>query len=736
MPNDSRCTDVSWWWLAGGHLAFWVASRRVNKPMPPAALILLSAVLDTSSQGYGYDKLGDRAPELSPVIHISPLLPPTLLLHSPIDSVVPFEGVASFHQQLLKHNVPTQLYTKNLDNHGFYGLNASNIINNYIYMTKLRNDCIQSLPTKKNMFALGQKLKFFSLNQIRNSLTLGTVSAILTALPLCAAEKIYIVYGPLRLSLGVDSLETLGKEGVVNKELDFYLGAAGVKKEQEGEIQQALITRYDIEPIRLYRFLRTPTGEELLERIGILISLPGGRNGKYVLRGALIQAALDQEEGLTILNFLGYLATDIQLNMPEILQAINYLRILVDATEALTEDISVLSAQAASETSIDYSTLPDLRQPGDYGVQPVQVIQLRDQSRAPRSGSLRDRSFYVHLYQPQRWRQGKTPVVVVSHGLSSSPGDFADVAQQLASYGYLVALPQHPGSDNEQFQAMLEGYSRKLYELEEFINRPLDVTYLLDELERRNATEFDGRLNLDHVGVLGHSFGGYTAIALAGATLDLDNVKLYCENDVWEPNLSMLLQCRALDLPRQDYNFRDERVQAVGVMNPLNTVVFGPEGLSQVEIPVIIAAGTNDPATPAVIEQIRSFVWLNTPDKYLVVMKGQAHFLRMPKVDSKVKNLVDSVANIKSMDLDIINLYGNTLATAFSQVYVAREEEYRVYLQSGYWQYISTEPNPIYFVDSSAVVPLSESYNRLAPADIPHNILEPAEIHQVSVTDP
>lgn len=256
------------------------------------------------------------------------------------------------------------------------------------------------------------------------------------------------------------------------------------------------------------------------------------------------------------------------------------------------------------------------------------------------------------------------------------------------------------------------------------------------ELERRNATEFDGRLNLDHVGVLGHSFGGYTAIALAGATFDLDNLKLYCKNDVWEPNLSLLLQCRALELPREDYNFRDERVQAIGVMNPLNNVVFGPEGLSQVEIPIIIAAGTNDPATPAIIEQIRSFVWLNIPDKYLAVMKGQAHFLRMPKVDSKVKNLVDSVADIKSMDLDIINLHGNTLATAFSQVYVAGEEDYRVYLQSGYWQYISTESNPIYFLDSSAAVPLSESYNSISAPGIPHEIIKPAEFQSISVTEP
>ena len=51
-----------------------------------------------------------------------------------------------------------------------------------------------------------------------------------------------------------------------------------------------------------------------------------------------------------------------------------------------------------------------------------------------------DRSFYVHLYQPQRWHEGKTAVVVVSHGLASRPENFTPVSKQLASFGYLKAL--------------------------------------------------------------------------------------------------------------------------------------------------------------------------------------------------------------------------------------------------------------------------------------------------------
>ena len=71
--------------------------------------------------------------------------------------------------------------------------------------------------------------------------------------------------------------------------------------------------------------------------------------------------------------------------------------------------------------------------------------------------------------------------------------------------------------------------------------------------------------------------------------------------------------------------------------------------------------------------------------------------------------------------LELMKLYGRTLVTAFVQVYVAVEQEYQVYLQPSYWQYISTESNPIHFVDSSAVLSLTESYNSLPSAGIPHD---------------
>ncbi len=508
-------------------------------------------------------------------------------------------------------------------------------------------------------------------------LILSFICTLATSLPVKAAEKIYFTYGPIDWSLRVSSLETFAKDGTINKDLGFYMGS--IDSEQQAKFRELLVKRIDISPVMVSRFFNSAMGEDLLNRFGKGITIEGGINGKYALRAALVQAALDPE-GLTVLNVLRKFPTNMQLQIDLIIGLVQEIDKVVNATEIYTDVMGKLSTEeAATDPPANFAQLPDIRKPGKLGFQ-KETFTLTDKSR--------DRTFYVILYKPKQWREGKTPVVVLSHGLASSPESFEDIAQHLASYGFVVAMPQHPGSDTKQAKALLEGYSREVFDLQEFINRPKDISYVIDELERRNQAEFGGRLDLENVGVGGHSFGGYTVLAVAGAVIDFDYLQKLCDRLYGGLNTSLLLQCQALKLPRQVYNFRDPRVKAVVAANPVNSGIFGEKGLSEIKIPVILISGNYDPATPAVFEQVRSFVWLNTPNKYLVLAEGQAH-VDFSKIDGGITKTIDSIPNLTLPEPSLLKSYLNPTVLSFFEVYIANNPQYRPYLGSSYDVYLS-----------------------------------------------
>ncbi|PSF35050.1 dienelactone hydrolase [Aphanothece hegewaldii CCALA 016] len=522
-------------------------------------------------------------------------------------------------------------------------------------------------------------------------LTVSLLCSLAPSLPVKAAEQIYLTYGPIYWSVKIASLETFAKDGTINQDLRTYL--RGTTPEQQAQFREALLKRVDINPVMLSRFFNTEIGEDILTRIGKGITIEGNLNGKYALRAAIVQAALDPE-GLTMLNILRKLPTDMELQGEVLLGLSQEIDKVIKATIAYSEAMANLSAkEKEAETPVDFTQLPDIRQPGNYGFQ-KEILALTDSNR--------NRSFYVILYKPQRWRTGKTPVVIISHGLASNPESFEDAAQQLASYGYVVALPQHPDSDTKQAKAFIEGYSSEVFDVQEFINRPKDISFVIDELERRNQVEFGGRLDLENVGVAGHSFGGYTALAVAGAIIDFDYLQKTCDRLYGGLNTSLLLQCRALSLPRQTYNFRDPRVKAVIAGNPVNSAIFGQKGLSQIQIPIFFISGNYDPATPAVFEQLRSFVWLNTPNKYLALAEGQAH-IDFSKLDAGMTQMLDSVPNMTLPEPILLKSYLYPTFLSFFEVYLTNNLQYRPYLNASYYDYLSQKQNfKIYMISAAS----------------------------------
>ncbi len=507
---------------------------------------------------------------------------------------------------------------------------------------------------------------------------LGLFAAGMTALPLKAAEEIEFVYTPLVFSVSVASLETFAKEGKIDANLRRFLARA--TPEAREQFREALLTKIDIDPVLLSRFFNSVMGADMLSRLGKGITIEGGINGKYALRGAIVSAAFEPG-GLTLLNVLKKFPNNIQLQGEEILGLAKTIDYAVYVAEIFIKDMRLWTAEeaAAVKPAINYASLPDLRQRGSFQVK-KEVWNLTDSSR--------NRSLYVNVYIPQTFREGKTPVIIFSHGLASRPEDYAQAIEHLASYGFLVAAPQHPGSDTQYLQGMLGGYYRNIFDGNEFINRPKDISFVIDELARRNASQFQGKLNLTNVGVAGHSFGGYTSLAVAGAQIDFDNLAQDCNRPYSGINIAILLECRALELPRKVYNFRDERVTAVFAANPVNRSIFGEKGLSKISIPVLLGSGSYDPAANPIFEQAIPFTWLKTPDKYLAMVEGQAH-VNFTELDAGMQKTLESVVDITLPDQNLIEDYAGALLVSFFEVYIADNEKFRPFLRSSYAEYLS-----------------------------------------------
>jgi acetyl esterase/lipase len=135
---------------AGGHLAlvlgtasdngdqnakeeFMKESDRVASVVayfPPVDLRPLARGLNPQRTGGALDRFPalnfekEKAPDYSPIVHVSPDDPPTLLIHGDKDNLVPVNNSKVIHEAFQKNNVKTQLIIIEGAEHGFRGEDA------------------------------------------------------------------------------------------------------------------------------------------------------------------------------------------------------------------------------------------------------------------------------------------------------------------------------------------------------------------------------------------------------------------------------------------------------------------------------------------------------------------------------------------------------------------------------------------------------------------------------------
>jgi predicted dienelactone hydrolase len=536
-----------------------------------------------------------------------------------------------------------------------------------------------------------------------------------TARSTFSAEYLQIGLGLFSISIPIEALETFAATGKSPEAVDRYLDY--LPPEAREQFQEVLTREFEVSPVAVSQVTYSAIGEDFLMRLGKVVQTPSGLNGSQAIRAALILAAANPE-GMSVLGILeAFPTTGIHIDGGELLDLQRELSSYFSYRDATLEAIrEQMEREIAEGDAVDWASVPDLTQRGDMRFEQT-TLELTNEF--PNIAAASPRVFKVDLYIPQTVTISKLPFVVISHGLGSSREEFADMAEHLASYGFAVAVPEHPGSNIQYQQEFLANISYEGVDPFEFVYRPWDIKTLLNVLAADPT--YARSLDLDDVGVIGHSFGGYTALALAGATLNLDRTKARCNPVEFILNLSTLLQCRAAELPPRDYNLADERVTAVMAYSPVTSVVLGPESLAEIDDPVMIIAGSGDFIAPAIPEQIHPFIWLETAQKYLatfvpashVSINGDIDFPDQVDVAPQVSSLLTGPAPELSTD------YAHALNVAFMGFYLSDRPRYEKFLGAAYAaEFLSEPPIALRVVSSLTAEQLREEYGGAPPIPI------------------
>lgn len=458
--------------------------------------------------------------------------------------------------------------------------------------------------------------RFIPLSLSSLTLILGCGSAI----PALAAEKVTLRLGPFEQAIAISDLEQFAKTGELSSNLKLYAPLL------TSQVREALNRRLQIDPNAADKLiedvLRSPMGKQLIRSLEV--AMP---NSSVEQVQAAVSIAARQANGLSLVGFL---------------RAYPQENITLDASSAITLALqfnpSYLQSQALSpllETELAVNSNAAFKpafDPAVLGSQTVQQQTLFLQDRR------RHRTIPVDLYFPKqaerslrlplvsrlREAPSRQPLVVISHGFGADRKFFAYLARHLASHGLTVAALEHPDNNAKRLLSVSSvNNPSKLLPATEFVDRPLDVSFVLDELAKLNQQPglLQGKLNTQQVSAIGHSLGGYTVLALAGGEVDVAELRQFCKNATpigqapgdW-------LQCAAADLPRK-LQLRDQRVKSAIALNPLVGNLFG-KSLTQVTIPVLLLAGTEDTITPAINHQLRPFTQLHSPKYLLTAIRG------------------------------------------------------------------------------------------------------------------
>ncbi|MEM0979190.1 MAG: alpha/beta fold hydrolase [Cyanobacteria bacterium P01_H01_bin.58] len=507
----------------------------------------------------------------------------------------------------------------------------------------------------------------------------GSAVALMSPMPASAVETVTINLGPVQPTLRIDDLELFSETGEIPPRLERY------RHLLTPQVQTSLANHLNLDPAIRDRIIADLTDYKDAQPIlDSLVEVAPSLSLEAIQLA--LQTAAEDESGVTITSLLRALPGDnLELEGGALFNLLSNWGLTTLEQTALSNvlDYELIASSRAKNflaQKFDPST------PGNHGVERWSV-SFRDPER--------DRTIPIDLY----WNpHARGPLVLLSHGLGADRHFFAYLARHLASHGLTVAALEHPGS-NVDALVKQEG---SLLPTEEFVERPRDVSFILDRLEDLNNRSLfmQGRLNLAQVTLIGHSLGGYTGLVLAGGRLNPVALENACADlAVGASSPADWLQCAATETDFPVGDLQDDRITQLVVMNPLTGKIFGEAGLRRVRVPTLFLTGTNDGIASVSDQQLQAFNQLSGPRSLIAVIGGTHLSVGDPSNINPALTQVPFMPEHSQATTARLRRYLKGTVLSFVMQHTNEARKYREFLSADYAELFSTPELPIRYSD-------------------------------------
>jgi predicted dienelactone hydrolase len=190
------------------------------------------------------------------------------------------------------------------------------------------------------------------------------------------------------------------------------------------------------------------------------------------------------------------------------------------------------------------------------------------------------------------------PMIVFSHGFGGCGTQSLFLTESLARAGYIVVAPDHKDAgckvdqprEGMRFERAEEPFRQpQKWDDSTYRDRQRDIRTVLNEIPRQPA--FGKQIDADRIGMAGHSLGGYTAAAMAGA---------------WP-------------------SWRDGRIKAALLLSPYVEPFLFKETLGGIRVPVMYQGGDRDFGITPQVRKPGGAYDQTRPPKYFAEFHSTGH---------------------------------------------------------------------------------------------------------------